>query len=92
MAGLVSLVLLPSVTSETVSVWLPALLKVTLKEAAPLRSAVSAGKLALASLEVRSHGVGDAGGQVPEGVHGVDRDIEGRAGVARAGRAGLAAG
>ena len=32
-AGLVLLVLLPSVTSETVSVWLPTLLRVTLNEA-----------------------------------------------------------
>ena len=53
MAGLVLLVLLPSVTSETVSVWLPALLKVTLNEPVPLTSAVSAGKVALESLELR---------------------------------------
>ena len=54
MAGLVLLVLLPSVTSEAVKVWLPPLLKVTLNELVPLTNAVSAVNSALVSLELRS--------------------------------------
>src|SRR5256885_932536 len=52
MAGVVLAVLLPSVTSEAVAVWLPAVLNVTLKVCVPALSAALAGKVALASEEV----------------------------------------
>src|SRR5256885_2053468 len=52
MAGVVLAVLLPSVTSEAVAVWLPAVLNVTLKLCVPALSAALAGKMALASEEV----------------------------------------
>src|SRR5262245_13838105 len=50
MAGLVLLVLLPSVTSDAVIVWLPAVLNVTLNDCVPVASAALAGAVALASL------------------------------------------
>src|SRR5262245_21009179 len=50
MAGLVLLVLLPSVASDAVSVWLPAVLNVTLNDCVPQVSAALAGAVALASL------------------------------------------
>ena len=50
--GLVLFVLLGSFTSEAVSVWVPAVLKVTLRLCVPATSAVLAGRAALVSLQV----------------------------------------
>src|SRR5947207_15027819 len=50
--GLVFAVLLVSVMSEAVNVWLPAVLSVTLKFLVPAAKAVLAGKVAPMSLEV----------------------------------------
>ena len=51
MDGLVFGDLVPSVASEAVSVWVPTVLKVTLKDCDPATRAVPAGKVALASVE-----------------------------------------
>src|SRR5213083_2926134 len=51
-AGLVLAVLVPSVTSVAVAVWLPTVLRVTLKVFVPADNAALAGKVALESLEV----------------------------------------
>src|SRR5439155_3622598 len=52
MGGLVFAVLLVSVMSVAVTVWLPAVLSVTLKFRVPAANAVFAGKVAALSLEV----------------------------------------
>src|SRR5207247_1795949 len=51
-AGLVLLALLPSSTSDAVSVCVPAVLNVTLNEFVPLTSAASAASTALVSVEL----------------------------------------
>src|SRR5438445_13179926 len=52
MEGLVLFVLVGSITSEAVRVWLPPVLKVTLRFWVPATSAVLAGRVALVSLQV----------------------------------------
>ena len=49
--GLVLFVLVGSVTSDAVSVWLPAVLKVTLRACVPETRAVLAGRVALVSVQ-----------------------------------------